>query len=91
MQFEWDGAKATENVKKHQVSFHEASTVFGDPLAITIDDPNHTIDEQRFLTIGQTVQGRLIVLAHTERRGRIRILSARDATRPESRQYESGQ
>lgn len=89
MQFEWDSNKASDNLTKHGVSFDEASTVFGDPLAITINDPDHSMDEFHFLTTGRSKQQRLIVVAHTEREGRIRIITAREATRQERTQYES--
>ena len=67
MQFEWDPNKAAETLNKHGVSFDEALSVFGDPLATTIDDPDHSIDEFRFLTLGYSKNQRLIVVAHTER------------------------
>jgi uncharacterized DUF497 family protein len=90
MKFEWDEEKATANQRKHKVSFHEASTIFGDPLAITFDDPDHSIGEQRFLTFGLSRLNRLLIVAHTERADRIRIISARIATRQEKRIYEEG-
>jgi uncharacterized DUF497 family protein len=90
MKFEWDEAKAAANQRKHSVSFHEASTIFGDPLAITFDDPDHSIGEQRYLTFGLSRLNRLLVVAHTERTDRIRIISARVATRQEKRIYEEG-
>ena len=90
MQFEWDPIKAAANLQKHGISFDEASSVFGDPLAITIDDPDHSLDEFRFLTTGMTREYLLVVVAHTERNGRIRIISAREPTQQEKRQYESG-
>lgn len=90
MQFEWDPIKAAANFQKHGISFDEASSVFGDPLAITIDDPDRSLDELRFLTTGMTRDYLLVVVAHTERNGRIRIISAREPTRQEKRQYESG-
>jgi hypothetical protein len=90
MKFEWDEEKAAANQKRHKVSFHEASTVFGDPLAITFDDPDHSIGEQRYLTFGLSRLNRLLVVAHTERGDRIRIISARIATRQEKRIYEEG-
>jgi len=88
MQFEWDPNKAAENLRKHGVSFEEASTVFGDPLAITIDDPDHSVSEFRSLTTGQSLRQRVIIVAHTERGDRIRIIHARETTRHERRQYE---
>ena len=90
MQFEWDPIKAAANFQKHGISFDEASSVFGDPLAITIDDPDHSADEFRFLTTGMTKAYLLVVVAHTEQQGRIRIISAREPTRQEKRHYESG-
>jgi uncharacterized DUF497 family protein len=90
VQFEWDTGKAHENLAKHNVSFDEAATVFGDPLAVTIDDPDHSDDEQRFLTTGLSSHGRLIIAAHTDRDGRVRIITAREVTARERRQYESG-
>ena len=89
MQFEWDAQKAALNLVKHGVSFDEASTVFGDPLAGTILDPRHSSDELRFVTIGLSAYRRLIVVAHVERDDRTRIISARRATRRERRRYES--
>ena len=89
MQFEWDPAKATENATKHGVKFSEAITVFGDPLEMTIGDPGHSVDELRFLSIGLSDSGRLLVVAYTEREGRIRLISAREATARERKTYES--
>jgi hypothetical protein len=88
MTFEWDPEKATENRRKHGVSFEEAATVFGDRFAITSLDPDHSVGEYRFLTFGATVQGRLIVVAHAERDDKIRIVSARETTPKEKRDYE---
>ena len=90
MQFEWDPAKAARNLAKHGVSFDEASTVFGDPLAITFPDPDHSVGERRSLTFGVSVEGRLLVVNHTDRRGTVRIISARRAMRSERRIYEEG-
>ena len=89
MQFEWDPGKAAINFDKHRVSFDEASTVFGDPLAGTIDDPGHSEGEARFVTIGRSAQGRLIVVVHTDRGDRVRLISARRATRREGGTYGS--
>lgn len=89
MQFEWDPAKATENATKHGVEFSEAMTVFGDPFELTIGDPGHSVDEQRFLSIGLSGSGRLLVVAYTEREGRVRLISAREATARERKTYES--
>ncbi|MBI4460569.1 MAG: BrnT family toxin [Acidobacteria bacterium] len=89
MQFEWDTEKAAYNLAKHGVSFHDAATVFGDPLAGTILDPRHSVEEQRFVTIGHSAGGSLIVVIHAERDNRTRIISARRATRRERRSYET--
>jgi uncharacterized protein len=86
--YEWDPEKDRINREKHGVSFQEASTVFLDPLAATIPDELHSIDEFRFRTIGMTKSNRLIVVAHTDRDDRIRIITAREATRRERQQYE---
>lgn len=88
--FEWDNDKAADNWRKHGVAFAEAATVFDDPLSITIDDPHHSIAEQRFIIMGESVLRRLLVVVHTDRGQRIRIISARPATRAERRQYEEG-
>jgi uncharacterized DUF497 family protein len=90
MQFEWNEVKAASNLDKHGVSFAEAMTVFGDPLEVTIPDPDHSIEEYRFLSIGRSEAGRMLVLAYTERGGRVRLISARAATPGERRRYEHG-
>jgi uncharacterized DUF497 family protein len=90
MKFEWDPKKATANVKKHGVTFQEAATIFGDPLAITFDDPDHSISENRYITFGLSLQKRLIVVSHTERGDRTRIIDARLMDRKERRIYEEG-
>ena len=79
MRFEWDPAKDRRNQRKHGVAFAEAATVFGDPLALTIPDPDHSTDEDRFLTTGLSVRERLVVVAHTDRGEGIRLISARIA------------
>ena len=89
--FEWDPNKARLNVKKHGISFDEASTAFRDPLSQTIDDPLHSEDEKRFVLIGRSIQGQLLVIVHTERGDRIRIISARLATRKERLRYEENE
>ena len=86
--FEWDDAKATSNLRKHGVSFEDAVTVFDDPLAVTRGDPDHSEDEQRFLTIGNSRGSHLLVVCHTDRPDRIRLISARNANRQERRYYE---
>jgi uncharacterized DUF497 family protein len=90
MEFEWDQEKARINESKHKVSFHEAATIFGDPLSITFFDPDHSSDEDRFLTWGTSSRGRLLIVSHTDRDERTRIISARVATAKEKRAYESG-
>jgi len=86
--FEWDPKKARNNLAKHGISFDEASTVFRDPLSITISDPLHSEDEERFVLTGCSCRNRLLVVVHTERGDRIRIISARPATRSERLRYE---
>jgi len=88
--FEWDANKARMNLAKHGISFEEASTVFGDPRSLTIPDPVHSAVENRFVIIGASYRGKLLVVAHTERGGNIRIISARVASRRERRNYEEG-
>lgn len=88
MQFEWDSEKDLLNQVKHGVSFDEASSVFGDPLALTIADPDHSIEESRLLTTGYSNRERLVIVAHTERGDRVRIVSARQVTATERRVYE---
>lgn len=88
MQFEWDSAKAVENLAKHGVSFQEAATVFRDPLSATGADPDHSIGEERFITFGVSTSGRLLVVAHTEDGDTIRIITARPATVAERKIYE---
>ncbi len=89
--FEWDGEKARQNLAKHSISFEEAATVLGDPLSLTIEDSAHSTDEDRLITIGNSAGQRLLVVAHVERGERIRIISARRATRHERLDYEQGQ
>ena len=86
-QFEWDTDKAAKNLRKHQVSFDEAATVFDDPVFITSVDEEHSEDEERYVTVGLSKRGRLLVVAHTDRGGQIRIISVRKATRKEARFY----
>jgi uncharacterized DUF497 family protein len=89
LSFEWNENKASASFKKHDVSFEEATTVFGDNLSITISDPLHSIDEDRFIIIGYSCKHRLVVVVHTERGNNIRIISARLATKGERNSYES--
>jgi hypothetical protein len=88
MEFEWDPRKAEINLRKHGVSFTEAGTVFGDELAITVPDPDHSKDEERYITIGWSNQRRLLMVSHTDRGDRIRIISARELTKTERKVYE---
>lgn len=88
MEFEWDPEKAASNLRRHGVSFHEAATALEDPLSTTFPDKSHSEGEARFLTIGRTRQGRLVVVALTEREEVIRIINARPATRRERVFYE---
>ena len=90
MEFEWSPNKELANIAKHGVTFSEAVTVFNDPLELTISDPDHSIGELRFLSIASSSLNRLLVVSYTERKDRIRIISARLATPRERRNYESG-
>jgi uncharacterized DUF497 family protein len=87
---EWDPEKAASNFTKHGVDFHEAGTVLDDPLSATFPDPDHSLDEQRYLTIGSSLSGRILVVAHTDRGEALRLISARVATPTERRFYEQG-
>ncbi len=89
--FEWDPKKALLNLKRHGISFDEASTAFRDPLSQTIEDPLHSENEERFVLIGRTIQGRILVIVHTDRGERIRIISARLATKKERLRYEENE
>jgi uncharacterized DUF497 family protein len=91
VEFEWDPDKAAANLKKHGVDFVEATTIFGDPLEVTISDPNHSKGETRFLSLGLSAEARILVVAYTEREGKIRVVHARVAAPKERRAYESGQ
>ena len=88
MHFEWDPEKARANLAKHGISFEEAMQAFLDPLSVTILDPNHSEGEDRFVLLGQSAGGRLLVVVHTDRGDAIRLISARRATRREHRAYE---
>ncbi|HTB57714.1 MAG TPA: BrnT family toxin [Polyangia bacterium] len=89
MWFEWDPAKAERNLAKHGVSFEEAVTAFSDPLSLTVFDPDHSADEDRYVLQGVSGLGRLLVVVHTTQAERLRIISARLATRRERRSYAS--
>jgi uncharacterized DUF497 family protein len=88
VRFEWDPDKAAHNRKKHGVSFEEAQTVFEDDLFVVFEDPDHSIHEKRYLIMGQSNEGRLLVVSYTERARRVRLISARPANRREQRAYE---
>ena len=90
MKIEWDPKKATANLKKHRVSFEEAATALSDPMAATAADPDHSLDEDRYVTFGLSERGRLLVVAHTEKGKTIRIISARIASKGERELYEEG-
>jgi len=91
MKFEWDPQKADSNLKKHGVSFQEAASVLGDALSITYPDPDHSVREHRFITVGMSRSGRVLMVAHTDRGDNVRIISARKTTRQERRYYEKGE
>lgn len=86
--FEWDEEKAESNLNKHRVSFEEARTVFGDPLALTMPDSHHSSDEERFITVGMSYRHTLLVVVYTERGSSFRLISCRRATRAERQAYE---
>lgn len=88
LRFEWNENKGRQNTEKHGVSFEDAATVFEDPLSLTIDDPLHSREEPRIILLGESARGKLLVVVHTDREGVIRIISAREATRRERRDYE---
>ena len=90
MEFEWDPKKSDTNKRKRGVTFQEGTTIFGDPLAITFADPDHSVEEARRITFGQSIQKRLLVVSHTNRGSRTRIISARLMTRKERKIYEQG-
>ena len=90
MRVTWDARKATANLRKHRVSFEEATTALADPLAVTGADPDHSVGENRWITFGVSNRGRLLAVAHTDESDIIRIINARAATRPERRFYEEG-
>ena len=90
MIYEWDPTKAKVNLRDHRVSFEEAVTLFLDPLAITYRDPDHSDEEEREITIGHSVKERILFISHCQRGDRVRVISARKATRKERKQYEEG-
>src|SRR5690349_1345743 len=88
--YEWDQEKAASNLKKHEVSFEEAATVFDDPLYIDFYDPDHSIEEHRYLIMGQSTAGRLLIVSYTEKDDVVRLINAREVTSAERRAYEEG-
>ena len=88
--YEWDQEKAASNLDKHGVSFEEAATVFSDPLYIDFYDPDHSVDEHRYLIMGQSTAGRLLIVSYTERDEVVRLISAREVTSSERKAYEEG-
>ena len=89
MEFAWNPDKAAHNLRKHGVSFMEAGTVFDDPLAVTYEDPDHSEQEERFITYGFSNQNRLLIVSYTQRGGKTRLISARQVTRQERNLYEN--
>lgn len=90
MEFEWDEEKATANLAKHKVAFEEAKTVFDDPLYVDFYDPDHSYEEHRYLIVGQSQQGRVLIVSYTERGETTRLISAREVTVTERKAYEEG-
>lgn len=90
MQFEWDKEKAASNFKKHGVSFEEAETVWNDYFYIDLYDDEHSVEENRFLIVGESEEKRLLIVSYTERENRVRIISARELTPKERKDYEHG-
>jgi uncharacterized DUF497 family protein len=90
MNLEWNPKKAAANIRKHDVTFQEAATVFGDPLAVTFEDPDHSLNENRQVTFGLSLQNRFLIVSHMERGGRTRIINARLMNRNERKIYEEG-
>jgi len=90
MEFEWDEEKAAANLTKHGVSFDVAKTVFDDPLYVDFYDPDHSVDEHRYIIIGESPQRRLIIVSYTERDNVVRLVSAREVTKSERETYEEG-
>jgi uncharacterized DUF497 family protein len=90
MQFDWDKNKAERNLSKHEVSIEEAKTVFDDPLYVDFYDLDHSEDEDRYLLVGQSNRGRLLIVSYTERGNLIRLISAREVTKTERETYEQG-
>jgi len=91
LKFEWDNDKAEKNIKKHKISFEEAVTVLCDPLSLTIADPDHSEEEERFIDIGRSEKDRVLVVVYTQRNQNLRIISCRRATSAELKFYEEGE
>jgi hypothetical protein len=91
MEFEWDPNKAESNLRKHGISFSEAATVLGDTFSITVRDPDHSLDEERYITVGLSYHSRLLIVSHTERGDNVRIISARELTRQERKAFEDNE
>lgn len=89
VEFEWDDEKAKSNLEKHGVAFEEGATIFNDPMILTISDPDHSISEERYISLGISVQTRLLLVVHTERGERIRLISCRKANNLERKTYEN--
>lgn len=90
MQFRWDEKKAAADLANHGVSFDEAKTVFDDPLYVDLYDPDHSYDEHRYIIVGESRQGRLLIVSYTERGDAVRLISAREVTLAERKAYEEG-
>jgi uncharacterized DUF497 family protein len=90
MEFKWDEKKAAANLADHGISFDEAKTVFDDPLYVDFYDPDHSYDEHRYLIVGESRQGRLLIVSYTERGESVRLISAREVTLSERKAYEEG-
>ena len=90
MKFEWDKNKAAQNLSKHKISFDEAKTAFDDPLYVDFYDPDHSVEEHRYIRIGYSAQHRLLIVSYTERKNAIRLISAREATKKEREAYKEG-
>ena len=90
MDFEWDAEKAARNLEKHEISFDEAASVFADPLYVDFYDPDHSAEEHRYIIVGLSEIGRLLLVSYTERESIIRLISAREVTPSERRAYEEG-
>lgn len=88
LNFDWDEDKAAANFKKHKINFDEAKEVFGDPFAVTVNDPLHSVGEKRFIDIGRSLDGKTLVVSYTHRGQKIRLINCRKATKAERKIYE---